>query len=88
MFNVMQMSKVVFDTLKSNFRVYRYHGKVNLPLCFKLSTIPRRRFGEWKYSSMYEGVSKSFRLAARGENCKWYSSLQLSAVLLLFCESV
>jgi hypothetical protein len=28
------------------------------------------------------------RLAAWSKNCKWYSSLQLGAVVLLFCESV
>jgi hypothetical protein len=27
-------------------------------------------------------------LAAWSENCKWYSSLPLSAVVSLFCESV
>jgi len=27
-------------------------------------------------------------LAAWSENCKWYSSLRLSAVVSLFCESV
>jgi hypothetical protein len=27
-------------------------------------------------------------LAAWSENCKWYSSLPLDAVVLLFCESV
>jgi len=27
-------------------------------------------------------------LTAWSENCKWYSSLPLSAVVLLFCESV
>jgi hypothetical protein len=27
-------------------------------------------------------------LAAWSENCKWYSSLQLDAVVSLFCESI
>jgi len=27
-------------------------------------------------------------LAAWSENCKWYSSVPLDAVVLLFCESV
>jgi hypothetical protein len=31
---------------------------------------------------------KVSRLAARSENCKWYSSLPLGAVVSLFCESV
>jgi len=34
---------------------------------------------------MYPKVSG---LAAWSENCKWYSSLSLGAVVLLFCESV
>jgi hypothetical protein len=32
--------------------------------------------------------SKVSRLAAWSENCKWYSSLPLNAVVLLFYESV
>jgi hypothetical protein len=36
----------------------------------------------------YEGVSKVFRLATWSENCKWYSSLPLGAVVSLFYESV
>jgi hypothetical protein len=36
----------------------------------------------------YEGVSKVFVLASRSENCKWYSSLPLGAVVPLFYESV
>jgi hypothetical protein len=31
---------------------------------------------------------KVSRLAAWSENCKWHSSLPLSAVVSLFCESV
>jgi len=34
---------------------------------------------------MYPEVSG---LAAWSENCKWYSSVALGAVVLLFCESV
>jgi len=29
-----------------------------------------------------------YGLATWSENCKWYSSLPLGAVVLLFCESV
>jgi hypothetical protein len=36
----------------------------------------------------YEGVSKIPGLAAWSENCKWYSSLTLDAVVSLFSESV
>jgi hypothetical protein len=36
----------------------------------------------------YEGVSKSFWLATWSENYKWYSSLPLGAVVLLYYESV
>jgi len=39
-------------------------------------------------SVMYEGVSKFSGVAAWSENCKWYSSLPLGAVVSLFCESV
>jgi hypothetical protein len=37
------------------------------------------------FTGMYPKVSG---LAARSENCKLYSSIPLSAVLSLFCESV
>jgi hypothetical protein len=37
------------------------------------------------HTRIYQKVS---RLTAWSENCKWYSSLPLSAVVLLFCESV
>jgi hypothetical protein len=37
------------------------------------------------YMKMYPKVSG---LATWSENCKWYSSLPLGAVVLLFCESV
>jgi hypothetical protein len=38
-----------------------------------------------QYTRVYPKVSK---LAAWSENCKWYSSLPLGAVVFLFCESV
>jgi hypothetical protein len=38
--------------------------------------------------TLYEGVSKISGLAAWSENCKWYSSLPLGAVISLFYESV
>jgi hypothetical protein len=44
---------------------------------------PRNRWEDNK--RMYPKVS---RPAAWSENCKWYSSLPLGAVVLLFCESV
>jgi hypothetical protein len=37
-----------------------------------------------RYTRVYPKVSG---LAARSENCKWYSSLPLGAVVSLFCES-
>jgi hypothetical protein len=37
------------------------------------------------YTRVYPKVSG---LTAWSENCKWYSSLPLGAVVLLFCESV
>jgi hypothetical protein len=36
----------------------------------------------------YESVPKISGLATWSENCKWYSSLPLGAVVSLFCESV
>jgi hypothetical protein len=39
----------------------------------------------WDSMRVYPQVS---RLATWSENCKWYSSLPLSAVVSLFCESV
>jgi hypothetical protein len=36
---------------------------------------------------IYEGDPKVFGLATWSENCKWYSSLPLGAVVSLFCES-
>jgi hypothetical protein len=38
-----------------------------------------------EYTRVYPKVSG---LAAWSENCKWYSSLPLSAVVSLFCELV
>jgi hypothetical protein len=38
-----------------------------------------------KYTGVYPEVSG---LATWSENCKWYSSLLLGAVVLLFCESI
>jgi hypothetical protein len=38
----------------------------------------------WSYTRVYLKVSG---LAAWSENCKWYSSLPLGAVVSLFCES-
>jgi hypothetical protein len=45
------------------------------------------RMGVAWTSISYEGVSRSFQLAAWSENCKWYISLPLG-VVSLFCESV
>jgi hypothetical protein len=42
----------------------------------------------WTPTMTYEGVTKSFRTCRWRENCKWYSSLPLGAVVWLFCESV
>jgi hypothetical protein len=38
-----------------------------------------------RFTRVYPNVSG---LAARSENCKWYSSLPIRAVVSLFCESV
>jgi hypothetical protein len=40
------------------------------------------------YYYYYTSISKSFRTAAWSENCEWYSSLPLGAVVSLLCESV
>jgi hypothetical protein len=49
-----------------------------------------RRFSEYRYTvARYTRVyPKVSGLAAWSENCKWYSSLPLDAVVSLFCESV
>jgi len=39
----------------------------------------------WKHMRMYPKVSG---LAAWSENCKWYSSVPLGAIVSLFCELV
>jgi hypothetical protein len=39
----------------------------------------------WNYARVYPKVSG---LAALSENCTWYNSVPLAAVLSLFCESV
>jgi len=44
---------------------------------------------EKKLTSYTQGCIRKFaRLANWSENCKWYSSLPLGAVVLLLCESV
>jgi len=40
------------------------------------------------YTGIMRVQPKVSRLATWSENCKWYSSLPLGAVVLLFCESV
>jgi hypothetical protein len=50
------------------------------------SSIPGRGVGI--PPPLYEGYPKDSGLAAWIENCKWYSSLPLGAVVPLFCESV
>jgi hypothetical protein len=42
-------------------------------------------FEDDRYTRAYPKVSGP---AASSENCKWYSSLELGAVISLFCESV
>jgi hypothetical protein len=39
----------------------------------------------WQYRRVYPKVSG---LASWSENCKWYSSQPLGAIVSLFCESV
>jgi hypothetical protein len=41
-----------------------------------------------EFLELYEDYPKASALAARSENCKWYSSLPLGAVVSLFCEPV
>jgi hypothetical protein len=53
----------------------------------KIGTVQQVQYRPYT-SYIYEGVSKVSGLAAWSENCKWYSSLLLSAVVSLFCESV
>jgi hypothetical protein len=44
--------------------------------------------GREKYANNTRMYAKVSGLAAWNENCKWYSSLPLGAVVSLFCESV
>jgi len=39
------------------------------------------------YNTEYKGVLKISGLAALSDNCKWYSSLPVGAVVSLVCES-
>jgi len=48
-------------------------------------TTPMSQTSETTLTNVYPKVSG---LAAWSENCKWYSSLALGAVVSLFCESV
>jgi hypothetical protein len=46
------------------------------------------RIGEMRNEYNMRVYPKVPGLAAWNENCKWYSSLPLGAVVSLFCESV
>jgi len=63
--------------------------EVFLSFCMFLRTYKGNsiKFGVWglHYTRVYPKVSG---LAAWSENCKWYSSLPLEAVVPLFCEPV
>jgi hypothetical protein len=64
------------------------HLKERLRMCGATVLWPIRRgvmFNESRDMRVYSKVSG---LAAWSENCKWYSSLLLVAVVSLFCESV
>jgi hypothetical protein len=50
---------------------------------YRLITI--KLYNTFRYTRVYPKVSE---LAAWSENCKWYSSLPLCAVVSLLCESV
>jgi hypothetical protein len=59
-------------------RMLRFYLKMSYNILFPDVPIPTR-------TRVYPKVSG---LAAWSENCKWYSSLPLDAVVTLFCESV
>jgi hypothetical protein len=52
--------------------------------CNKERRIKKKKHLIW-YTRVYPKVSG---LASWSENCKWYSSMPLGAVVSLFCESV
>jgi hypothetical protein len=62
-----------------NYKWFWKAMRVIVIMILKSNKIERPR------TRMYPKVS---RLAAWSENCKWYSSLPLGAVISLFCESV
>jgi hypothetical protein len=47
----------------------------------------RKRMSDHLIYKAYEGYPKVPGLAAWSENCKWYISVPLGAVVSLFCES-
>jgi hypothetical protein len=51
----------------------------------KNSRINHKEVDDMAYTRVYPKV---FGQAAWSENCKWYSSLPVGAVVSLFCESV
>jgi hypothetical protein len=72
-------------------RDYRLEGTL-LDISEK-SVLVQRFCGGEDYSRMtYVGITRVYLdvsgLAPWSENCKWYSSLPLNAVVSLFCESV
>jgi hypothetical protein len=52
------------------------------------SIVPRTQHANAVDSLHTKVYPKVSALAAWSENCKWYSSLPLGAILSLFCESV
>jgi hypothetical protein len=71
-------------------QIKRHHKKVveayenfeNISQVINLKSIDLEFCG---HTRVYPKVS---RLATKSENCKWYSSLPLGAVVFLFCELV
>jgi hypothetical protein len=88
---------IVYFHVASEIRYCSPHNVMNLgyliavfypPMNFlakSLRGLGRGRFGSGYFTRVYPKVSG---LAAWSENCKWYSSLPLGALVSLFCESV
>jgi hypothetical protein len=68
-----------YSRISSNLLTCQEFSVVFFIIHFKINTVL------WRYRTVYPKVSQ---LVAWSENCIWYRSLPLDAVVSLFCESV
>jgi hypothetical protein len=86
--NHRKISKSLLDLQnhsKTYFILFRIRKKCHSSARNLLSTTLYGIFSDMVHTRVYPKVSG---VAAWRENCKWYSSLPLGAVVSLFCESV